>query len=99
MPAYFNLYNYFVSKSDTTYNLRRIPLPVPAFNYMCAESLVIYRLGKLKNTMSVKFPFVAKHTNEKSHSLAGFMFCNVDMADMIIYAQQGRKSMFKHGGG
>ena len=35
---------------ETTYNLRRNPLPVPA----------------------VKFLFVAKKLDEKSHSLAGF---------------------------
>ena len=36
------------------------PLPVPAVKHMYAESLLIYRLVKWKNTMSVKFPLVEK---------------------------------------
>ena len=51
--------------------MRRNPLPVPAVKHMYAESLLIYRLVKLKNTMSVKFPLVAKKLDEGSHSLAG----------------------------
>ena len=39
---------------------------------MYAKSLLIYRLVKLKNTMSVKFPLVTKKLDEGSHSLAGF---------------------------
>ena len=41
---------------------------------MYAESLLIYRLVKLKNTMSVKFPLVAKKLDKESHSLASFSY-------------------------
>ena len=60
LPAYFNSYKPYLKRIDTTYNLRRNPLPVPAVKHMYAESLSIYRLVKLKNTMSLKFPLVAK---------------------------------------
>ena len=59
LPAYFNSYKPYLKRIDTTYNLRRNPLPVPVVKHMYAESLLIYRLVKLKNTMSVKFPLVA----------------------------------------
>ena len=72
LPAYFNSYKPYLKRINTTYNLRRNPLPVPAVKHMYAESLLIYRLVKLKNTMSVKFPLVAKKLDEGSHSLAGF---------------------------
>ena len=45
---------------------------MPAVNHMYAESLLIYRLVKLNNTMFLKFPLVAKKLNEGSYSLAGF---------------------------
>ena len=72
LPAYFNSYKPYLKRINTTYNLRRNPLPAPAVKHMYAESLLIYRLVKLKNTMSVKFPLVAKKLAEGSHSLAGF---------------------------
>ena len=45
---------------------------MPAVKHMYAESILIYRLLKLKNTTSVKFPLVAKKAYEEIHSLAGF---------------------------
>ena len=72
LPAYFSSYKPYLKRIDTTYNLRRNPLPVPAVKHMYAESLLIYRLVKLKNTISLKFPLVAKKLDERSHSLAGF---------------------------
>ena len=72
LPAYFNLYKPYLKRINTTYNLRRNPLPVPTVKHKYAESLLIYRLVKLKNTMSVKFPPVAKKLDEGSHSLASF---------------------------
>ena len=72
MPARFNSYKPYLKRLDTSYNLRRNSLPVPAVKHMYAESLLIYRLVKLKNTMSVKFPLVAKKLDEGSYSLAGF---------------------------
>ena len=47
-------------------------LPVPAVKHMYAESLLIYRLVKLKNNMPVKFHLAAKNLDERSHSLVGF---------------------------
>ena len=72
LHAYFNSYKAYLIRINTTYNLRRNPLPVPAVNHMYAESVLIYRLVKLKNTMSVKFLLVANKLDEGSHSLAGF---------------------------
>ena len=43
MHAYFNSYKPYLKRIDTTYNLCRNPLPVPAVNHMYAESLLIYR--------------------------------------------------------
>ena len=65
LPAYFNSYKPYLKRINTTYNLHRNPLPVPAVKHMYAESLLIYRLVKLKITMSVK------KLDEGSHSLAG----------------------------
>ena len=70
LPAYFNSYKPYLKRIDTTYDLRHNPSPMPAVKY--AESRLIYRLVTLKNTMSVKFPLVAKKLDESSHSLAGF---------------------------
>ena len=53
---------------------------------MYAESLLIYRLVKLQNTISVKFPLVAKKLNEGNHSLAGFSnFVAKTMIDRYEY--------------
>ena len=38
-PAYFNSYKPYLKKIETTYNLRRNPLPVPAVNHICMQNL------------------------------------------------------------
>ena len=68
LPAYFNLYKPYLKRINTNYNLRRNLLPLPAVKHIYTESLLIYRLVKLKNIMSVKFPLVAKKLDEGSHS-------------------------------
>ena len=68
----FKSYEPYLEKIKTKYNLWPNPLVVPAVNHVNAENLLVYRLVKLKNKVSLHYPLVDDKLNEGTHSLVGF---------------------------
>ena len=58
--------------SETKYDLRLHPLPVPRVTYAFAESCLLYNLVKIKNELATYHKLIQAKIIERTRSYSGF---------------------------
>ena len=72
LPPYFKIYEPYLTKIVTPYNLRAHPLPVPRVSHVYAESCLVFQLVKMKNLITINDNLILIKIEEKTHSHSGF---------------------------